>query len=103
MEEYLVCGYIPESVAEVLYSFYIIIKIIIPILLIIFGILDLGKVVVTGDDKASKGYVRRLISRFIAAIAIFLLPSMVRLCFNLVNTDDARIAVTCMDSVINLK
>ncbi len=58
--------------------------IIIPIALMFFGILDLGKAVIASDEKEVKGAQGRLIKRVIYAIVIFLVPSIVTLVMNLV-------------------
>lgn len=61
-----------------------IIKIVIPLLLIIFGMIDLGKAVVSSDEKAISKSVNQLIRRFIAAIVIFFIPTIVSAIFNAV-------------------
>ncbi|MDD5888680.1 MAG: hypothetical protein PUC82_04250 [bacterium] len=58
--------------------------IIIPIALLIFGIIDLGKAVISSDDKEIKAATSRLIKRIIYAVVIFLVPSIVSLVMNLV-------------------
>ncbi len=65
--------------------FVTIFKIVIPILLIIFGSIDLGKAVVASDDKAIKGATTTLVKRLIAAIVIFFIPTIVRAVFGLLS------------------
>lgn len=45
----------------------------IPIALLLFGTIDLGKAVMAGDEKEIKGAVNLLIKRVIAAAAVFIL------------------------------
>ena len=52
-------------------------KIVIPILLIIFGIIDLGKAVIASKDDEIKKSISSLIKRAIAAVVIFLLPTLI--------------------------
>ncbi len=52
-------------------------KIVIPILLIIFGIIDLGKAVVAGKQDEVKKNVMNLVWRVIAGIIIFLIPTII--------------------------
>ena len=66
--------------------FVTIFKIVIPILLIIFGSIDLGKAVVASDDKAIKGATTILVKRLIAAIIIFFIPTIVMWIFRAVST-----------------
>ena len=58
--------------------------ILIPIALIGFGILDLGKAVIASDEKEVKSAQSRLIKRVIYAIVVFLVPALVTLVMNLV-------------------
>ena len=50
-----------------------IMQIAIPIALLIFGTLDLGKAVMAGDEKEIKSATGALIKRVVAAVAVFLL------------------------------
>lgn len=52
-------------------------KIVIPILLIILGMLDLGKAVIASKDDEIKKSISSLVKRAIAAVIIFLLPTIV--------------------------
>jgi hypothetical protein len=58
---------------------YTIFEIAIPILLILFGTIDLGKAVMAGEEKEIKAATEMLLKRAIAAIAVFLLVIVVRL------------------------
>ena len=59
------------------YGVYPIIQIGIPILLILMGTIDLGKAVLSSDDKEIKGAVGKLIRRTIAAVAVFFVSTLV--------------------------
>lgn len=52
-------------------------KIVIPLLLIILGMLDLGKAVIASKDDEIKKSIVSLVKRAIAAVVIFLLPTIV--------------------------
>lgn len=56
-----------------------IIQIGIPILLIVMGSIDLGKAVMSSDDKEIKGATGKLIKRAIAAVAVFFVVTVVSL------------------------
>jgi hypothetical protein len=81
----------------------LIIKIVIPLLLIVFGMIDLGKAVIASKDDAIKSSVNSLIKRFIAAIAIFFVPTLVSAVFNLIGVvaegQDANVCVQCVTNV----
>lgn len=55
----------------------LIFKIVIPLLLIIFGMLDLGKAVIASKDDEIKKATKSLVTRAIAAVIIFLLPTII--------------------------
>lgn len=63
-------------------------KIVIPLLLIIFGMIDLGKAVVSSDEKAIKSSTSSLIKKLIAALVIFFLPTIVSAIINLTGEKD---------------
>ena len=60
------------------------IQIVIPIGLIIMGSVDLGKAVLSSDDKEIKQATGKLVKRAIAAVAIFFLVLLVKLVIGLV-------------------
>lgn len=64
------------------------IQIGIPILLIIMGSIDLGKAVMSSDDKEIKGATGKLIKRAIAAVAVFFVSTIVGLLMDLFATTD---------------
>ena len=60
-------------------------KIVIPIVLIILGMIDLGKAVVASKDDEIKKSMKTLLFRAIAAIAIFFIPTIIGLFMGLVS------------------
>lgn len=83
-----------------------VIKIVIPLALIILGMIDLGKAVVSSDDKAISKSVGALIKRFIAAVVMFFIPTIVSALFNAVTNinvteGDYNICVQCVTNVSN--
>lgn len=65
------------------------IQIGIPILLIIMGSIDLGKAVLSSDDKEIKGATSKLVKRAIAAVAIFFIVTIVSLIMGLFTSSGA--------------
>ena len=57
------------------------IKIFVPIVLVIFGMIDLAKAVMSNDEKEMKGAQTKLIKRVIYAVLVFLIVSIVQLVF----------------------
>lgn len=60
------------------------IQIGIPIILIVLGSIDLGKAVISSDEKEVKAAQSRLIKRCIYAVLIFFIVTLVTLIMNLV-------------------
>ena len=77
------CGGI-APIAKVVYRILTIFWIVIPIGLIVFGTIDLGKAVIASDEKEVKAAQKRLISRFIYAALVFFVPVIVIALMNLV-------------------
>lgn len=80
-------------------------KIVIPLLLIIFGMVDLGKAVISSDDKAISKAVGMLIRRFIAAVVLFFIPTIVSALFNaldLIDTSAGSDYNKCVQCVTNV-
>ena len=66
-------GQILQFVGYVLTLF----KVAIPLIIIIYGILDFGKAVVASKDDEIKTSAKRLLIRAISGVAIFFVPSVV--------------------------
>ncbi len=60
-------------------------KIVIPILLIIWGMLDLGKAVVAAKDDEIKKATKSFAMRLIAGVIVFFIPTIVTFVFSIVS------------------
>jgi len=80
------CGYLEPIVKFIKNGIMPIIQLGIPILLIVFGSIDLGKAVMSSDDKEIKGATGKLIKRIIAGVVVFFIPFLVNLVMNLIST-----------------
>lgn len=81
-----------SNIWQVVGYFLMMVKIVLPIILIIVGIITFGKAVVSDDDKeVKKGYVS-LFKKLILCIVVFFLPQIVTSIFNIVvaDFDDVR-------------
>lgn len=77
-----------------------IIKIVVPILLIIFGMLDLGKAVVASkEDEIKKGQ-QTFIKRAITALIVFFVIQIVQLLVSFVSNKDSNI-INCFNCFVN--
>ena len=79
----------PGSVGWILYTILNYIKIIGPILVVLLSAIDFIKAVVGFDEKAMKEAQSKLVIRLVAAICLFLVPTLVQLLLSFIN------ATTC--------
>ncbi|MBE6148505.1 MAG: hypothetical protein E7167_03315 [Firmicutes bacterium] len=63
----------------------LVLKIIIPVILIVIGIITLGKAVISTDDKDMKNGFNSIIKKFVTAVLIFFLPTIITTLFGIVN------------------
>lgn len=101
-----ICGAIDNNLAELIHTIITIIKIGIPVLLIIFGMLDLAKgVIASKEDETKKGQ-HMFIKRLISAVLVFFVIAIVQLVIGLVddkNEDDESDAWQCANLIMNGK
>ena len=87
---YTSCGdnvKIPGKLINIVSTIILVIKFGVPILLIIFGMLDLGKAVIASkEDEIKKGQ-QMFIKRLIAAIIVFFVITVVQVVVNLATSD----------------
>ena len=77
------------------------IKIGVPVLLVIFGMLDLGKAVMAQkEDEIKKGW-QTFVKRIVAAVVVFLVVFIVQIVFNLVANDQSGQTWDCVNCFIN--
>ena len=97
-----VCGGLDPIIRVIKFGVFPIIQIGIPIILIIMGSFDLGKAVLSSDDKEIKASTSRLIKRVVAAIAVFFVVAIVKLVMGWAGRysgEDAKSWVKCWDEV----
>ena len=81
----------------------LVVKIVIPILLIIWGMLDLGKAVVAAKDDEIKKATKYLAMRAISAVLIFFIPTIVNVVLGIISNfsesgaqDDWQVCRKCI-------
>ena len=90
---------IPDKLAYMIQMAILAIQVVVPILLIIWGMLDLGKAVVAQkEDEIKKGQ-QTFIKRIIAAAIVFFVVTIATLLINLV-ADDSETITGCIDDIL---
>ncbi len=88
------CMGLTPIVRVIKHGVFPIVQLGIPILLIVFGTIDLGKAVIASEEKEVKAAQSRLIKRFIYAALVFFISTMVYALMNIVGTGGAEDANT---------
>lgn len=91
--EYYSCGgldvQISGQIINIVHLIYLFIQIAVPIVLVIFGMMDLFKAVIAQkEDEIKKGQ-QMFIKRLIAAIIVFLVFALVNVVISLVSNDES--------------
>ncbi len=100
------CGNINNFVFSGMFPYVVstivmLIKIIVPILLIIFGMLDLAKAVIAGKEDEIKKNQTTFIKRLIAAVIVFFVVSLVQLVVRFVAGTDENSIMSCFNSFVS--
>ncbi len=92
---------IPGAFPYLVHNAIVIIKIVVPILLIIFGMLDLGKAVIASkEDEIKKGQ-QTFIKRIVAAVIVFFVFQIVQIVIGFVSGSSKSTVTRCMECFIN--
>ena len=85
------CGCIPAAVADITSKAYFILRIVGPILLLILGGFEMAKAIASQDESSIEKAKKKLVNKFIAAAAIFLILTIMELVVNLLAKNSAGI------------
>ena len=78
------CGCIPAEVADITSKVYFILRLIGPIILLVIGGFEMAKAIAAQDESAIEKAKKKLVNKFIAAAAIFLVLTIIKLTVSLV-------------------
>ena len=94
---------IPAMLPNLVSLAYNIIKIFVPIALILYGMMDLGKAVMQQKEDDIKKGQKTFITSAIAAVIVFLIFSIVQLVFGLLGSagGDTASPMECVDCFLN--
>ena len=102
------CGNINNFVFSGMFPYVVstivmLIKIIVPILLIIFGMLDLAKAVIASKEDEIKKAQMTFVKRLIAAVIVFFVVSLVQIVVRFVAGNDETSIMGCFNCFVNGK
>lgn len=97
IDNFVFSGMFPYVVSTVV----MLIKIIVPILLIVFGMLDLAKAVIASKEDEIKKAQMTFVKRLIAAVIVFFVVSLVQIVVRFVSGNDENSIMGCFNCFVN--
>lgn len=98
-----ICSNIGTEISTFIHNIILVIKIAVPIVLVLFGMLDLGKGVVAGkEDEIKKGQ-NTFIKRLLAGVIVFFMVSITQLVTSLIDKESGGEFWTCANKIMNGK
>lgn len=92
---------IDAKIPNAIHIIILVLQIVIPVLLVLFGTIDfLRAVTASKDDEIKKGQ-KTFVSRLIAAVIVFFIVAFVRLIIDFAAGDEAADIIKCADCFIN--
>lgn len=96
-----ICSNFDTDLATFIHNIILVIKIAVPIVLVILGMLDLGKGVVAGkEDEIKKGQ-STFVKRLIAGVMVFFMISITQLLTGIIDKDSDGDIWTCANAIMN--
>lgn len=87
---------IPAGIPAFTRGLYTTLKYLVPVLIILFGILDFVKAVMASKEQDMKEYQNKFIRRLISGVAIFLVLAVVNFVFSQTKVQDANGILKCL-------
>lgn len=83
-------GNIDSVIPDTVHLIVNLLKIGVPILMVIFGMLDLGKAVMSNDEKEMKGAQTKLIKRILYAVLVFFIIAVAQWIFSVLDKENMK-------------
>ena len=88
MDAAAICDKLDADLVNFIHNIIVLIKIAVPVILVIFGMLDLAKGVIAGkEDEIKKGQ-QVFIKRLIAGVIVFFIITIVQLVMGVISSED---------------
>ena len=92
---------IDGQLLDLAHTAYLVILIAIPVILIVFGMLDMGKAVMEQKEDKIKEAQKLFVKRIISAVLVFLVVFLVKIIVGLVAGDQSDDIVNCIDCFLS--
>lgn len=101
MDTTSICNAIEPELANFIHNIITVLKILVPVLLVIFGMLDFGKgIIASKEDEIRKGQ-GIFIKRLVAALFVFLMISFSQLIVGIVDRETEGEIWSCANKIMN--
>lgn len=90
---------VPTNIANIVHYVYLAIQVLVPVLLIIYGMIGLAKAIMAQKDDEIKAAQGALLKKAIVAILVFLVFTLVRFVFGFAG--GSKDVWGCVDALIN--
>lgn len=98
-----ICSNVGAELSTFIHNIILVIKIAVPIVLVILGMLDLGKGVIAGkEDEIKKGQ-HTFIKRLLAGVIVFFMVAITQLVISLVDKESGGEFWDCANKIMNGK
>ena len=94
---------LPENLAKLISIAITAIQIVTPLILIVTGMLDFLKATTSSNEDGIKKAQQTFVRRLIAGAAVFFIILTVKIVVGLVNTEDSKSAISCLNKLLNYK
>lgn len=96
-----VCAGMPSEIANIISKVINIIKIVVPVGLVIFGMIDFARATwAQKDEEIAKGR-NTFFKRLISGALVFFVIAIVQLLFNLLDTNGSDESISCLNAILN--
>lgn len=96
-----ICDMIPAPAVDLIGTLYNGIKIVVPLILIIYGMLDFGKAVMAKEEKEIKEKQKLFLKRIVSAIMVFFILYLVQFVMKIVSPTDNSV-MNCVNNMLGV-
>lgn len=93
------CGSIPPEITNTIGQIYNILLIAIPVMIVLFALIDLAKGVIGSKEDEIKKSTGALVKRLITGLIAFFILALVKFGISLLQTDNTSGVVECLNSI----
>ena len=99
LDGYSCGGLIPSEITETIGTIYNILLIAIPIIIVLFGLIDFVKAVASGKEDDIKKGTSTFIKRLITGLIVFFVLAIVKFTVGIIKTNNTEGAVSCLNEI----